>query len=458
MSVGVLRCSQNPLRPPSGFTDYSMAENQAFDYLKTRVAEVFKRYGFSAFYPSPVERIQILREKGGINKQIYSIFSTDEKNNDIPTGLGLPFDRTVSLALYIARNFRELAFPFKRYDISYSFRGEHAQKGRYRGFYQADIDVVGKNLSIDADVECVSTIFDALTKLKIGPFVMAVNNIKLAKAILEYFKIEEAKKPDVLRILDKMDKLSMEDIENELSEIIVRSTAKDLLQIVSFKGSINDYCKMLEEKNKDLLVFCKTAIEEISLFIQKLEESGVDLKQINFCPRMVRGLDYYTGMVFETFLVGKEKYGSIASGGRYAELVDAFLKDKTGLEGTGISIGLTRLFDICVREKLIPLGPSTQSHVLIAFKNDAFRSSVNVIGHYLREKDLNVDIYLGNKEMKAQLGYANTLKIPFVILVVDNGKYVVKNMKRKTQSEELTSIEQVFECLEQMKKEEITQE
>ena len=430
----------------AGFHHYSMQEHQAFFQMRDKVQRVFFRHGFAAFVPRPVELMSVLLAKGGIGKQIFSLGLRD----GTPTRLGLPFDRTVSLALYIAEMGRSFSGPLRRSDINLSFRGESPQAGRFRAFSQADVDIIDRKLPLDADVECVATIYDALSQLQVGPFVINFNNIKLARAVLDHFKITDEQKPDVLRILDKMDKLDREEIGKQLAEIIDPSIIEVLLRIVSFNEGITSFTEMVNEIDPALLEKCLPHVRELTLFKRKLQENGVDLQSVSFCPRMVRGLDYYTGIVYETFLVGKEQYGSIASGGRYSKLVDAFLGEETGIEGTGGSIGLTRLFDICTREEMIPLRRATQAQVMIAFRKKEFRSPGNVIGRQLRERDINVDVYVGTGRTKEQLKYANRLGIPFVILLVDPERYVVKNMTTGKQSDDLTSMEEALSTLEGM--------
>ncbi len=434
----------------TGFTNYSMQEHQAFYKMKAKIEELYVRHGFSAFTPRPVERLDNLFLKGGIGKQIYTLGLRDGTDKDI----GLPFDRTVSLALFIAEKFHSLIFPLKRFDVSYSFRGEHAQAGRFRGFFQADIDVIGNALKIEADVECISTIYDVLSKLQIGDFKINVNHIKLAKNMLTVFGVSQEQLPEALRIIDKMDKVSIEEIQQDLQTLLSDMESFKIAKLVhlySLTGSIEEFQAAIKEEPV-LEEACAAPIEEIKTLMNLLNASGVGMEKIGFSPKMVRGLDYYTGIVFETFLVGKERYGSIASGGRYDNLVDTFLDKASGLEGTGGAIGLTRLFDICLREDLIPLEQRTLANVLIAMRGNNFSEQANQLGFQLRERGINVDLFVGTKKIKKELDYANKKSIPFTVMVMDTNAFVVKNMSNAEQKE-FSTIEETVVELERLMRE-----
>ena len=201
----------------SGFADYSEKENRIFSFWKQQLEEVFRLFGFMGFNPRPVESIASLQTKGGIAHQIYTL---GRLQDGTMTDLALPFDRTIPLAIYVASHRQELVYPFKRFDISSCFRGERAQAGRFRGFIQADIDVVSENLGHLSEVECLNALIEGLKRLKIPPFTVYLNHIGIPKAIIEKMGVPDDLMPDALRIVDKMDKIGIEKVAKELTHLL----------------------------------------------------------------------------------------------------------------------------------------------------------------------------------------------------------------------------------------------
>jgi len=413
----------------SGFADYTEEQNFLISLWQEKIADTFKLHGFTKLNAIPVEYIDNLQLKGGIAKQIYRIARLQD---GALTDLGLPFDRTVPLALYMVRHLSEISLPFKRYDVAYSFRGEHAQAGRFRGFIQADVDIVDKDHNLLDDTMCLLTIIKALENLKIPAFVMLLNHLKISHAVLHYFKISKDKYDEFLKYIDKMSKLSDEEIFLEGKKILNEKTDDELLFIIKtlkFRGKIHDF-PLLDKLDAN----GKKGMEELITVIEQLKICGVDEKILLFAPAMVRGLDYYTGMMFETILLEYEKYGSIAGGGRYDGLIATFLQKEKNLGGVGGSIGISRLFDILLREKLLPKTELTSTQVMIIPREANLIALALDVAEKLRDFGYNTDLYI-KKNITKGLEFCNRKKIPFVLMLMEQNKFVIKDMHTTKQME-----------------------
>ncbi|MBM3197643.1 MAG: histidine--tRNA ligase family protein [Chlamydiae bacterium] len=422
----------------SGFIDYTEKENRLFSLWKKRVEEVFSRYGFMGFQPRPVESIAALQTKGGITHQIYTLGRLQDGSM---TDLALPFDRTVPLAIYVASHLHELTYPFKRFDISHCFRGERAQAGRFRGFIQADIDVVDEHISPLAEVECLATLLSTLQSLQIPPFLVQVNHIEIPKTLILHMGFTEHQLPEALRILDKMDKIGFAEVKKELADLSP-SCDLTLLSLFTFQGDPEHFQQQVPLVLRDLPAF--TALQNtLSLLKEQIDCSDF----FAFCPGMVRGLDYYTGLVCETVLRDHSSFGSIASGGRYNNLIGTLAGDsKMQLEGFGLSLGLTRLFDILKRQELLPSLPSPPSQVLMAFRVFTDQRNACTIASRLRAKGISTDLYLGKGNLGKQLTYANKKEIPFAFILMGES-FVIKDLQTGKQTEDIPSLDQALDIL-----------
>jgi histidyl-tRNA synthetase len=411
----------------SGFADYSEHQNYLFGKWQDKLSKTFKLHGFTCLCPPPCEYAVNLQLKGGISKQIYQLARLQDGGL---TDMALPFDRTVPLALYVARHINEITFPLKRYDISFSFRGEHAQAGRFRAFIQADVDIVDRDRNLLDDASCMAAVIKGLKSLEIPPFLVMLNHLDISKGILKFFNVEERLYPDVLRLVDKLDKLTEEQILKEGMDILSgksKSDIKSLIENFSYKGDFKKFplLNKMDEAGK-------IGVKELEHVLFLLEMHGV--KETAFSPAMVRGLDYYTGIIFETFLIGSEKYGSIASGGRYDDLVSTFLKRSESIGGVGGSIGLTRLFDILSRENKLPKhGLSSVQIMILPRESSLMPRALNIVGQ-LRELGFNCDVYF-KKGITKGLNFCDRKQIPIALMVMDEDKIVVKQLKGKTQLE-----------------------
>ncbi len=412
----------------SGFADYSEKENRLFSHWKKTLEDTYRLFGFMGFNPRPVESIAALQLKGGVAHQIYTL---GRLQDGTMTDLALPFDRTIPLAVYVASRRHELVYPFKRFDISHSFRGERPQAGRSRGFIQADIDIIDENLTLLSEVECLTALVTALKKLHIPSFIIYLNHLSIPKALMLDMGFTEENLPEALRIVDKMDKIGLDKVKEELTALFPLTNLSKL-SLLEFKGSFADFLKLCPKDLPGL-----SAMQEILDF---LEKSQINLDLFGFCPGMVRGLDYYTGIVFETFFQEYSAFGSIASGGRYNKLIDSIIEEDTKLEGFGISIGLTRLFDVLKKQKILPSFPTPPAQILVAYREPKLQLQAVLATHLLRESGLSTDLYCGKSPIGKQLTYADKKEISHVFMVMGES-FVIKNLKTGEQTPDITSLE-----------------
>jgi len=439
--------AKSNLKHLSGFTSYNLPEHQAFHHFYETIRSVYELYGFAAFYPPPIERLENLLVKGGINNQIYQLATKDHKL----TEMGLPFDRTVSLALFVAKEMNNsISFPFKRYDNSYSFRGERAAQGRFRGFYQCDVDIIDKEVNLDCQAECIAAIYDALKALNVGSFTVHINQISLTKAILNLFEIVETEHPEYLHVIDKMPKVTEDVTKKALLDLgLQEEMIESFVQIFNYKGTIEEFLSFIEKLvsvSKDISEEISKYVDELIQLMQILETYRIDLHKIQFNPQMARGLNYYTGIVFETFLDNLEHVGSIASGGKYANLVDVFIGREVSIEGMGGSIGLTRLFDICLKNGIIQPQRQVIADVAILTRESSLKPLANKLAHALRKKNIKIDVNHTTKKISKQLNLSNKKGFRYVAMVMDAESFVVKDLMEQKQ-QDFSNMEEVVQFL-----------
>lgn len=434
--------------PLQGFVDYSQTEQYAFAIWQKTVVAVYERFGFSPLHLRPLERLAALKGETENQKQMFGVYRTD---GQIDTGLALPFDHTVPLALYIAEQAgyrKNCKLPYKRYDVGLSFRGERPQVGRFRAFVQADIDIVGPSLGLSADAECLCALIQALQELPIGEFRVSINHIDIVKGILSLVEIPEEFHAAILRSIDKLDKKSPEEVKEEILQIpdlpLTEAKVLELLHYFTREdlSSLSD--SLFSTANPQAL----KGWQDLQTLLELLSIMGVDRSFFHIDLRMVRGLDYYTGMVFETFLQDKPQYGSIASGGRYSNLVGKFADNLSQVEGVGGSIGLTRLFELEGNKSLSQR--ITMADVLVGYRTVEQQQLAFSIATYLREHHYRVDVYSGKPNVKKIVTHADHLGVPFIVIVMDTSAIAVKNMytPRETKQEpDVSSPEEVLEKL-----------
>jgi histidyl-tRNA synthetase len=395
-----------------------------FDRIKSIIEDSYKKYGFLPIDTPIIEDSNVLLAKAGgeTEKQIYRFSKGD---ND----LSLRFDLTVPLAKYVAKNYGQLSFPFRRYQIGKVYRAERPQKGRYREFYQCDIDVIGdETLSITNDAEMPSIIYQIFSKLDFGKFTIRINNRKLLGGFFESLGLEN-RIEDILKIVDKLDKIGIDNVKEMLQDEKVDSDSiEKIVQFVSTKENVIQFLESLNISN-DTFVKGLSEIKEVSKYMIAF---GVPENYFRIDLSIARGLDYYTGTVFETTLDDLPNIGSVCSGGRYDNLAEYYTDKK--LPGVGISIGLTRLYYILNEYNLIKndsLSKSVSKAIILPMSQD-FEYSIKV-ATLLRNMGINAEVYFEDKAFKKKLNYANKQNIPYAIIIGDdeiNSETVaIKNMQ-----------------------------
>ena len=401
----------------SGFHNYTEAQQALFGAWKKKLGDTFSRHGFVQFHPRPAELKESLKA-GGIGHEVYQI---NRMTDGQETELALPFDRTVPFALWINEHAQETIFPFKRQQIDVSWRAERAQAGRFRAFYQADVDMVGPNLGPLADVECITTLYEAVESLGFSNFRMSLNHMSISKAMLKSLNLSEDNLKAALRLVDKLDKLPEEEVANQIIQLdsnLQPDAVRAVVSSFNFRGSISGFT-IKEEWGQEAV----DGLAALNNIFHNLGVFGVDTSRLDFCPGMVRGLNYYTGVVFETFLEGEGKtLGSIASGGRFDELVSG-LGEGRKLPGVGGSIGLTRLFDVYNRtlnkaEEEKVFRKKSDADCVVLFHQDADMEKGAKIALTLRQKGFNVELYTEGSNMKLtnKLDYVNKKGIPLAVM------------------------------------------
>ncbi len=408
-----------------GFMELLPEDQILFNKLVDTIRESYEEYGFMPLDTPVLECSEVLLAKAGgeTEKQIYR-FKKGE--NDI----SLRFDLTVPLARYVSQRYNDLVFPFKRYQIGKVYRGERPQKGRYRELYQCDIDVIGENLSITYDAEIPAVIYNTFKKLNFGEFTIRINNRKLLNGFFEHLNLK-SKSTDVLRIIDKLEKIGKEEVKKELLSIPVEETkVNEIINFVSLKGTNNEILKSLENLNITNEIF-NEGLKELNEVIVKIKDFGIGENYYTIDLTIARGLDYYTGTIYETKLNEYPGLGSICSGGRYDNLTN-YYTDRV-LQGVGISIGLTRLFYQLKEANIIKSTNKTLTEVLIIPFSKENENYAIKISSELRKNKIICDTYYEEKGLKQKLKYANRLGIPYVCILGDDEekaeKATLKNME-----------------------------
>ena len=413
-------------RTLSGFMELLPDKQQRFETMAEILRRTYASYGFAPLDTPAIEDAQILLAKGGgeTEKQIYRFQKGD-------SDLALRFDLTVPLAKYVALHYSELAFPFRRFQISKVYRGERAQRGRFREFYQADIDIIGDGkLDILNEAEIPAIIYKVFKGFGLNRFQIHVNNRKILNGFYAMLGLTE-KSGDIMRTVDKLDKIGADKVKVILLEDCGLSgdQADEILKFISIRGTNAEVIAALEGyalKNEmfDLgLSELKTVTANLAAFGVAEENFAVDLT-------IARGLDYYTGTVYETFLLDHPELGSVCSGGRYDNLAGYYI-DKA-LPGVGISIGLTRLFYVLDEQGLLnPALPSAPADALVLPMTESPAEAI-ALAEQLRGAGLRVQLFCEQKKFKQKMAYANKLAVPFAVLLgedeIAEGVCSVKNM------------------------------
>ena len=415
----------------SGFMELMPQDQILFEKIKKVIEEVYSSYGFYPLDTPVIEASEVLLAKAGgeTEKQIYRFNKGD---ND----LSLRFDLTVPLAKYVASRYNDLIFPFKRYQIGKVYRGERAQKGRFREFYQCDIDVVGnESLSISYDAEIPSIIYDIFKRLDVGDFVIKINNRKILSGFFESLNLN-TKIIEILRVIDKIEKIGLEKVKEELKDLKIEQPHIDkIIDFILIDGSVNEKIEQLKNLSINNIQY-QEGINELEFVINTLEAMDIDCNNYEIDLTIARGLDYYTGTVYETFLDEYRFLGSVCSGGRYDNLAEYYTEKK--LPGVGISIGLSRLFFQLTYNNIIKANKKSTAKILIISMLEDLSKPAEIATR-LRNNGINTQIYVEKAKIKKQFKYANNLEIPYVIVLgedeINNGTVSLKNMQTGEQTE-----------------------
>jgi len=389
--------------------EYLPREQLQFNALIDLIRRNFERFGFLPIETPSAERREILTSKGAADREIYALTRLAEAEDDDAANKGaLRFDLTVPLARYVAMHERELAFPFRRYQIQRVWRGETPQqnKGRFREFYQCDIDIIGREkLSYLAEAEIPSVIYSVFKEMGIGDFKIRINNRKVLQGLLKHFQIPKSEATTILRILDKVEKESSERILKDLEEAgVTRASAQDLHRLISSRADTSKTMRSLAELSvhNEML---QIGMHELNNVVGAMRVFGVPESAFNVDLGVVRGLDYYTGTIYETTLTQYPEVGSICSGGRYDDLASYFTNTK--LPGVGISIGLTRLFSRLAEANLLKPPVRTPAEVLVTTMGAQYLPKYLKIAAELRAAGVNTEVYLEEAKLDKQLQYAS---------------------------------------------------
>lgn len=420
-----------------GFMELTPREQIAFNHVYDVIKRNYEAFGFLPIDTPIIEKSEVLLAKtgGDTEKQIYTLTKGS-------TDMALRFDLTVPLARYVAQHMEEIAFPFKRYQIGKVYRGERNQRGRFREFYQCDVDVIGNGeLNVVNDAQIPSIIYKIFKELGFDNFKIRLNNRKILDGFLRSLNIDSY--IEVLRTVDKIDKVGKEKIREELQSYIDNETAvEEIIEFITTTGSNDEKIEKLKAMDITQEVFVE-GVKELDTVNKYIKAFGIPEKNYIIDFKITRGLDYYTGTVYETFLDDYPEFGSVCSGGRYDNLAQFYTEKK--LPGVGISIGLTRLFWSFMESNIIDLNNTALVDVLVIPMDEDYEYGIEVC-NAIREAGINTDIYLEGGKFVKKMKYANKLNISKVIIIGESereaNKVLLKDMV--TGEQELLSVEEVI--------------
>ena len=414
-------------RTLSGFMELLPEKQVQFDRMMELLRRSYSLYGFTPLDTPIIEASEVLLAKAGgeTEKQIYRFTKGD-------TDLSLRFDLTVPLAKYVALHYAELSFPFRRFQIGKVYRGERAQRGRFREFYQADIDVIGDGrLDITNEAEIPAIIYNTFTALGLRRFQIRVNNRKILNGFYAMLGLTN-KAPDIMRTVDKLDKIGPDKVKELLLTEDIGLTgeaADEILKFIAIQGDNGQVLTALEGYRGRNERFDQ-GLDELTTVVKYLAAFGVPEDHFAVDLTIARGLDYYTGTVYETTMLDHPEIGSICSGGRYDNLAE-YYTDKQ-LPGVGISIGLTRLFYVLSEQGMLNGDMNTApTDVLILPMTDDLSPAISFASR-LRQAGIRTQLYTEQKKFKQKMSYADKLGVPYVVFLgedeVRQGAVSVKDM------------------------------
>ena len=413
-------------RTLSGFMELLPGPQQQMEQIMAILRETYSLYGFTPLDTPVIESSEVLLAKGGgeTEKQIYRFTKGD-------ADLALRFDLTVPLAKYVALHYNDLSFPFRRYQIGKVYRGERAQRGRFREFYQADIDIIGDGkLDILNEAEIPAIIYHTFTALGLRRFQIRVNNRKILNGFYAMLGLTQ-QSGEIMRTVDKLDKIGASKVKELLVEGgVSEDNAQEILRFIGISGGNQAVLAALETYRGRNEVF-DAGLDELTTVVKYLAAFGVPETHFAVDLTIARGLDYYTGTVYETTMLDHPEIGSICSGGRYDNLAE-YYTDKI-LPGVGISIGLTRLFYVLQEQGMLnPNMDTAPADVLILPMTEDLTAAISFAAR-LRQAGIRTQLYTEQKKFKAKMSYADKLNIPFAVFLGEDeikaGAATVKNLR-----------------------------
>ena len=414
----------------SGFPEWLPEEKILEDEMIEEVLNILKSYGFVPIETPAVELLSTLTSKGVIDKEIYALKRAKDDSGEEKEKLALHFDLTVPFTRYVAQHFSSLIFPFRRYQIQKSWRGDRPQKGRFREFYQIDIDTIDRdNLSLSADAEILMVFKEVFDALNLGNYTIYLSNRKLLLGLLEAHGVSEDQGKEAVIVIDKLKKIGKEGVSTELIEKC-GVASKEADKIIE---SLAVSCKPIDlsQFNFDNEL-AKEGLTELQTLFSYIPEDYYERMLIEF--NLARGLDYYTGLIFEIHLDDYPEFGSCCGGGRYDDLASQFISKK--LPGVGASLGFTRLMDLTLRNKLREPSKKSFSKVLVAVYNEDQRPYCNEIAMKLRSFGVRAEVFLKSPKLGKQIEYADKKDIQYVLFVDDETKNIqIKDLRTKEQTE-----------------------
>ena len=406
-----------------GFMELLPNEQILFNKMKETIQKSYEQFGFLPLDTPIIEDANILLAKAGgeTEKQIYRF---NKGEND----LALRFDLTVPLAKYVTEYYDKLSFPFKRYQIGKVYRGEKPQRGRYREFYQCDVDIIGDGeLSIINDAELASIIYNTFLNLGFSDFTICINNRKILNGLFVGLDLKE-KSTQILRIIDKIDKIGADKVRTELLEDVSENKVNTIMNFITISGSNDEKIDELKKIDISNDVW-NTGLKELEEIVKYIRTFGVPEENFKIDLSIARGLDYYTGTVYETFLNKYKNMGSVCSGGRYDNLTEYYSTRK--MPGVGISIGLSRLFFQLVDNGIISVENESIADVLVISMGDEYNACTEIASE-LRNNGIKTQLNIENQKLAKKFKYANKLNIKYVIVIgeeeLKNSVVTLKNM------------------------------
>jgi histidyl-tRNA synthetase len=423
-----------------GFMELNPGDQILFNRMMDTIRRNYEKFGFLPIDTPVIEKSEVLLAKGGgeTEKQIYKVVKGS-------TDMSMRFDLTVPLARYVAQHYSELNFPYRRYHIGKVYRGERNQKGRFREFYQADIDIIGNGkLDIINDAEIPSVIYSTFKDLGFEEFTIKINNRKILSGFFNSIGIEDAHV--VLRTVDKLEKIGMNKVEEELEDNgLTKEQITSIKRFISIDGSNDEIIASLTDMGIENDLF-KEGLDEMATVVKYLRLFEVPESNFAIDLTIARGLDYYTGTVYETLLDEYPSIGSVCSGGRYDNLATYYTRQQ--LPGVGISIGLTRLFYQLMEAGIIDTKEHSLTKVLVIPMEGYMDESIRLAAA-LRKEDIFTQIYLEETKLGKKFNYADKMGIPFVIVIGEeekkSGEYTLRNMKSGEQTKyDMTTLIEVL--------------